>query len=67
MTHPDDVFGEEASSADVADQLTPVEAEEQDTWSEASRVTAERSWEASEADLIDQSIEVPLPDDEPEL
>ena len=37
---------------------------EDDTWRDAARVTTARDWEANEADLIEQAIAVPLPDDE---
>ena len=36
-----------------------------DTWSDAARVTNARDWEANEADLIEQAIAVP--DDEAEF
>ncbi|MEO3759354.1 hypothetical protein ABGB19_13830 [Mycobacterium sp. B14F4] len=68
MTNPDGLeFGEavpEAPEADVAEQRTPVAAEEDDTWRDAPRITAARDWEANEADLVEQAIEVPLADDE---
>lgn len=68
MTRPDGLsFGSEAPEADVVDQHIPAEsadAAEPDTWQEAARLTTLRDWEASEADLIDQAIEVPLLDDE---
>lgn len=41
-----------------------METSDEDTWREADRVTAARDWDANEADLIDQAIAVPLPDDE---
>jgi hypothetical protein len=67
MTDPDGpAFGDDTPEADVVEQLIPVETTDgdEDTWREAERVTAAREWEASEADLVDQAIEVPLPDDE---
>lgn len=65
MTNPDGLeFGEAAPEADVAEQRIPVAPEDPDTWSEASRITTARDWEASEADLVEQALEVPLPDDD---
>ncbi len=56
--------GEPAPEADVAEQRTPVDAADDDTWRDADHITEEREWEASEADLIEQAIEVPLTDDD---
>jgi hypothetical protein len=63
MTHPEGLtFGEESPEADVVEQLTPVEDRDDDTWRDADRVTAAKDWDATEADLIEQAIDVP--DDE---
>jgi hypothetical protein len=64
MTRPDGLsISEEAPEADVAEQLIPVEAdEEEDTWHDADRVTR-AGWHANEADLIEQAIAVPDDDD----
>ncbi len=62
MTTPDhSPFGDapEAPEADVAEQHTPVEGSDQGSWPDAQRVSADRDWQADEADLIEQSIEVP--------
>jgi hypothetical protein len=65
MTNPGgSALGDEASEADVAEQLIPIEASDEDTWREAARVTSARDWEASEADLIEQAIAVPDDDSE---
>ncbi|MGP4056254.1 hypothetical protein ACTWP6_15770 [Mycobacterium sp. 4D054] len=67
MTTPDDDQFIDAAEADVVEQLTPavdVDVDEE-TWPDAERVGAERDWQASEADLIEQSI--PVPEDEPEF
>jgi hypothetical protein len=54
----------EAPEADVAEQHTPVDAADEDTWREADRITTARGADADEADLIEQAIAVPLPDDD---
>ena len=60
MTSPDrPSFGEETPEADVAEQRIPVDGSDADTWQDAARVTSARDWEANEADLIEQAIEVP--------
>jgi hypothetical protein len=59
MTSPD------ASEADLAEQLIPIEVSDEDTWRDAERVMGARDWEASEADLIEQTI--PVPDDDSEF
>jgi hypothetical protein len=35
-----------------------------DTWRDAARVTTARDWEANEADLIEQAMDVPDDDSE---
>ena len=65
MTNPDGLaFGEAVPEADVAEQRAPVAAEDEDTWRDAARITAARDWEGSEADLVEQALEVPMSDDE---
>lgn len=65
MTNPDGLeFTEAAPEADVAEQRVPVAPDEPDTWTDATRITEARDWDASEADLVEQALEVPLPDDE---
>lgn len=64
MTEPDRTpFGDapEAPEADVAEQRTPVDDSDQGSgsWPDAQRVSADRGWQADEADLIEQSIDVP--------
>ena len=60
MSRPDGPsFGEETPEADFVEQLIPVEADDEDTWQEAVRVTSAREGDANEADLIDQAIAVP--------
>jgi hypothetical protein len=62
MTTPDRSPLSDAAEADVVEQLTPVTAAEgDDTWSDVERVSGDR--EASEADLIEQAIEVPDDDE----
>jgi hypothetical protein len=56
MTNP------EAPEADVAEQLTPIDVNDEDTWRDAARVAPARDWQASEADLIEQAIAVPEDD-----
>ncbi|MEZ0340878.1 hypothetical protein ACAG25_12935 [Mycobacterium sp. pV006] len=64
MTTPDPSSFDDAPEADVVDQNLPVDDTEDTTvWSEAQRVAGRRDWQASEADLIDQSIVVPTDDD----
>jgi hypothetical protein len=65
VTEPDGQSrGEETPEADVVEQLTPVDADDDDTWQEAARVTTARDWDANEADLIEQAIAVPDDDRE---
>ena len=65
MTTPDRDPLPDAAEADVVEQLTPVDAADgaDDTWRDAARVAGDRDWQASEADLIEQAIEVPDDDD----
>jgi hypothetical protein len=66
MTTPDRDPLPDAAEADVVEQLTPVDAAEDaadDTWRDVARVAGDRDWQANEADLIEQSIEVPDDDD----
>lgn len=69
MTTPGDpVFGEEAPEADVVEQQLPVDADADDEGGlDPARISASGNWDANEADLIEQSIAVPLPDDDPEF
>jgi hypothetical protein len=65
MTNPDGrAVGDEPPEADVAEQLIPIDARDEDTWRDAARVTTARDWEANEADLIEQAIAVPDDDSE---
>jgi hypothetical protein len=65
MTTPQSrAFGDDAPEADVVEQLTAVDASDEDVWQDAARVTTARDWEASEADLIEQAIAVPDDDAE---
>lgn len=60
MTNPEGrVFGDDTPEADVAEQLIPIDADDADTWRDAARVATVRDWDANEADLIEQAIEVP--------
>lgn len=64
MTTPDrDPLGA-AAEADVAEQRVPIDNTDDDSWSDAQRVSEDRDWQASEADLIEQAI--PVPEDERE-
>ena len=65
MTSPQDNPFDDAPEADVAEQRTPVDPDEaaDGTVLDADRVAGERDWQASEADLIEQTIDVPLDDD----
>ena len=65
MTTPDPNPLDDAAEADVVDQHLAVDGVDDDVWSDARRVSADRDWQASEADLIDQAIAVP--EDESEL
>lgn len=69
MTRPDGLaFGEAIPEAipeaDVAEQRIPVDPGEEDNWLDEAAASTARTWDADEADLIDQSIEVPIPDDD---
>lgn len=66
MTTPQD----DAPEADVAEQRAPADPSEDaadggedGTWRDADRVAGDREWQASEADLIEQTIDVPIDDD----
>ncbi len=61
MTTPDRDPLPDAAEADVVEQLTPADADDDadDTWRDAQRVAGDREWQANEADLIEQAIEVP--------
>jgi hypothetical protein len=60
VTGPDRLsLGEETPEADRAEQRTPANEDDEDTWQDAARVTTARDWDANEADLIEQAIEVP--------
>ena len=61
MTNSNPLF-DAAPAADVAEQLIPVDADE-DLFDAAPMRLSDDS-EASEADLIEQAIAVPLSDDE---
>ena len=66
MNTPDGLaFGDATPDADVAEQHTPVDPGDEDIWQDAEKISAERMAEANEADLVDQAIEVPIPDDDP--
>lgn len=65
MTDPEALaFGEAVPEADVVEQRIPVDSDDEDTWRDADHITTARDWEASEADLVEQAIEVPLVDDD---
>ncbi|NVN48358.1 hypothetical protein [Mycolicibacterium hippocampi] len=69
MTTPDpSPLGDaaEADVADLADQHRPIDDVDSDAWPDAQRVSSDRDWQASEADLIEQAIEVPLDESEPD-
>jgi hypothetical protein len=60
----EDGFDDDAPEADVAEQLIPVDDEdEDDALSDLQRVRISPDAEATEADLIDQAIVVPLEDE----
>jgi hypothetical protein len=68
MTTPrDPAFENEAAEADVAEQLIPVDVSEEQDGLDPERVALSRHLDADEADLIEQSIGVPLTDDDPDL
>jgi hypothetical protein len=58
-------FGD-AAEADVVDQHLAIDGVDDDAWSDAQRVSADRDWQASEADLIEQAIAVPEDESEQE-
>ncbi|MEH3143651.1 MAG: hypothetical protein PGN37_26640 [Mycobacterium kyogaense] len=78
MTRPQDDPFDDAPEADVAEQRVPADpADAADdaaddaaydeaadgAWRDVDRVAGERDWQASEADLIEQTIDVPIDDD----
>ncbi|MBO0676061.1 hypothetical protein JRC04_01145 [Mycolicibacterium sp. S2-37] len=68
MTTPrDPAFGYEATEADIAEQLIPVDVDDEEGGIDPARVALSRTYDADEADLIEQSIAVPLTDDDPDL
>ncbi len=57
-------FDEDATEADVAEQLIPVGVDdEDDALSDLRRVRISTDADATEADLLDQAIVVPLDDE----
>jgi hypothetical protein len=62
--HQGGAFSDDTPEADVAEQLIPIDAPDEDTWRDAARVTTARDWDANEADLIEQAIAVPDDDSE---
>ncbi|WP_422746818.1 hypothetical protein ACN27E_04290 [Mycobacterium sp. WMMD1722] len=65
MSTPNDpAFGHEATEADVAEQLIPVDVDDEEGGLDPARVALSRHFDADEADLIEQSIAVPLADDD---
>ena len=69
MSTPDEpVFGDDAPEADVVEQLNPVDVDdEEEVGLDPARVSVSGNWEANEADVIEQSIAVPLSDDDPDF
>ncbi|WP_197377350.1 hypothetical protein [Mycolicibacterium baixiangningiae] len=62
------VFDDEAPEADVVEQLTPVDVDDEEVGGlDAARVSVSRNWDANEADLIEQAIAVPLSEDDPDF
>jgi hypothetical protein len=59
MTTPDPNSLGDAAEADVVDQHLAIDGVDDDAWSDAPRIAADRDWQASEADLIEQAIVVP--------
>ena len=53
------LLDEEQPEADVAAQRVPAQPSEEDAWRDTTLITSVRGGEASEADLIEQAIEVP--------
>lgn len=64
MTTPDRSGLGEAAEADIAEQLRPVDDADDDVLPDVERVSEDRDWHASEADLIDQATVAPA-DEEP--
>ncbi|BBX16364.1 hypothetical protein CRI77_23165 [Mycolicibacterium duvalii] len=69
MTTPDPGSLNDAPEADVAEQNIPVDqsaddAEDAGVFTDAERVARDRDWQANEADLLEQSIDVPIDDAE---
>lgn len=69
MTTSDPGPFDDAPEADVAEQNIPVDAaadddEAEGVFSDTQRVARDRDWEANEADVLEQSIEVPVDDSE---
>jgi hypothetical protein len=68
MTTPrDPASGADASEADIAEQLIPVDVSDEDVALDPERVSLSRNFDADEADLIEQAIAVPLTEDDPDF
>ena len=65
MTTPEPDPPGEAAEADVVDQHL-VDDVDEDAWRDLQRVSADRDWQASEADLIEQATAVPEEESERE-
>jgi len=63
MTTPEPDPPGEAAEVDVVDQHRSID---EDAWRDLQRVSADRDWQASEADLIEQAIAVPEEESERE-
>jgi len=55
---------DDAPEADVAEQLIPVDASEEDDELDFTRVRVSGEWDANEADLLEQAIAVPDDDED---
>ena len=64
MTTPDPSAHGDAAEADVVEQSQPIDDVDDNGWVEAQRVSEDRDWQASEADLIEQATEVPTDESE---
>jgi hypothetical protein len=62
MTTPDRTPFGDAAEADVVEQQMAVDQQipaDDDAWRDSQRVSADRDWQANEADLIEQAMDVP--------
>lgn len=64
MTTPEQSALNDAAEADVVEQRQAIGDYDDDAWLDTQRVSEDRDWQASEADLIEQATAVPVDESE---